>query len=76
MSELIITEKPSAARRIAQALSDDKINNLKLKGVNYFQITRAGKTITIVPAVGHIFTVAEKTKSFKYPVFDLEWKPV
>src|SRR3989344_4751811 len=42
----------------------------------YKTITHDGKTITIVSAVGHLFTVAEKEKSFKYPSFDIEWKPV
>jgi DNA topoisomerase I len=73
--ELIITEKPSAALKIAQALSQ-KVENKRLNGVNYYSVKANNKTITIVSAVGHLFTVAEKKKSFKYPSFDLEWKPV
>lgn len=74
--ELIITEKPSSAIKLAQALTDKTVENKKKEGVNFFVIKRGKKTITIVPAVGHLFTVAEKKKSFKYPSFDLEWKPV
>jgi DNA topoisomerase I len=74
--ELIITEKPSAAFRIAESLADSKVETMKTGGVTYYVIKRGNKTITIVPAVGHLFTVAEKKKSFKYPSFDLEWKPV
>jgi len=74
--ELIITEKPSAALRLAQSLSENHIENKKQNGVNFYVIKRGKKTITIVPAVGHLFTVAEKRKSFRYPSFDLEWKPV
>src|SRR3989344_5380870 len=74
--ELIITEKPSAALKIAEALADSKIENRKKDGVNYYTFSRGGKHITVVPAVGHLFTVAEKKKSFKYPSFELEWKPV
>ncbi len=75
-NELIITEKPSAALKIADALSDSRVEMKKQEGIIYYNIKRGKKDITIVPAVGHIFTVAEKRKSFKYPSFDLEWKPV
>jgi len=76
MSQLIITEKPSAAQKIAEALADSGVEDRKQNGVDIYTIKRHGKVITIVPAVGHLFTVAEKIKSFKYPSFDLEWKPV
>ena len=58
--ELIITEKPSAAFRIAESLADSKVETMKTGGVTYYSIKRGTKTITIVPAVGHLFTVAEK----------------
>ena len=73
--ELIITEKPSAARKIAQALSD-KVETVKGSGIDYYKIKKEKKEISIVSAVGHLFTIAEKKKSFKYPVFDIHWKPV
>ena len=74
MHELIITEKPSAAKKIAQALADDKVNIRKFSQVSVYDIKHKGKSISIVSAVGHLFTVAEKKKSFKYPSFDIEWK--
>ncbi len=74
--QLIITEKPSAARRLAQALAEDKVTTKTYSGVKYYEIRKSDKKIVIVPAVGHLFTLAEKRKSFKYPVFDLVWKPV
>lgn len=76
INELIITEKPSAAKKLAEALSESKIEYKKQDDVSYYSIKRGNKNITIVPAVGHIFTVAEKYKSFRYPSFDLIWKPV
>ncbi len=72
---LIITEKPSAARKIAYALSDSAPNYRKIKGVQVIDIKKDNKDISIVSAVGHLFTVGEKKKSFRYPSFDLEWKP-
>jgi DNA topoisomerase-1 len=74
--ELIITEKPSAAKRIASALADSKVEVKKNNGVSVYHITRNGKNISIVCAVGHLFTVTEKEKSFKYPSYDILWKPV
>jgi len=77
MYELIISEKPSAAKKIAQALSNTKPVEKKFKGVTYYELTHGDKDIVVVSAVGHLFSLAEKvkTKGFKYPVFDIEWTP-
>lgn len=72
--ELIITEKPNAAKMIAAALADGKPIKESINGVPYYKITRGNKDIVVGCAVGHLYTVAEKEKSFKYPVFDLQWK--
>ena len=72
MYELIITEKPAAAKKIADALADGKALKQNEKGVPYYQLTH-GKN-DIVVAVGHLFTLAEKGgKKWTYPVFDIEW---
>ncbi len=76
MTELIITEKPSAAKKIAEALSEDKLKKETTNGVTVFSLKHKGKDIKVVSAVGHLHTVAEKNKSFTYPVFDIEWKPI
>jgi len=72
--ELIITEKPNAAKMIAQALADGKPLKESNQGVPYYKVTHGKKDLIIGCAVGHLYTVAEKNKSFNYPVFDLEWK--
>jgi DNA topoisomerase-1 len=72
--ELIITEKPNAAEKIAQALADYKPIKEMFQGVPYYKITHNGKDIVVGCAVGHLFTIAETEKSFKYPSFVLEWK--
>jgi len=69
--QLIISEKPAAAEKIAAALG--KSTRKVLNKVPYFEIP--DKDIIVVPAVGHLFTLAQKEKSWKYPIFDLEWKP-
>jgi len=74
--ELIITEKPSAALKIAQALSDTKADKkYSREKVPYYQLKHKGKDIIIVSAVGHIYGLKQKEKNRKYPVFDIEWAP-
>jgi len=77
MVELIITEKPAAAKKIAEALSDGKPKKEAYQGVPFFRIEHNGKEILVGSAVGHLFGLAEKekTKNFAYPIFDIEWLP-
>ncbi|MBN1645333.1 DNA topoisomerase I [Candidatus Woesearchaeota archaeon] len=77
MYELIITEKPNASKRIADALADGRPIKENIKGVPYYKISHGNKDLVIGCAVGHLFGLAEKEKSkgFKYPVFDIEWVP-
>ncbi len=73
--ELIITEKPSQAQKIATALADGKPIKKSEKGVPYYEITHKNKDIVVVSAVGHVYSLKEKNKSFSYPTFDIEWVP-
>lgn len=75
--ELIITEKPKAAQRIADALADGKVSKGKIGKVAYYKFKRGGKDVVVGCAVGHLFGLAEKNKGkWTYPVFDVEWKPI
>ncbi len=77
MTELIITEKPKSAQRIAEALADGKPLKKGEKGVYYYEITRGSKDIIVGCTVGHLFGISEKEKKgLKYPVFDVEWQPL
>ncbi|MBN2458306.1 DNA topoisomerase I [Candidatus Woesearchaeota archaeon] len=84
--ELIITEKPQAAKKLADALSDGMPVKENISRVPYYKLTHSGRDIVIGCAVGHLFTVAEKKPAVKsgakgkktgngwtYPVFDVEW---
>ncbi|MBI1971129.1 DNA topoisomerase I [Candidatus Woesearchaeota archaeon] len=74
--ELIITEKPSAAKKIAEALADGKPIKESSNGVPYYKVTHGDKDLVVACAVGHLYTVAEKEKKgWTYPVFDVDWKP-
>ncbi|MBI2106642.1 DNA topoisomerase I, partial [Candidatus Woesearchaeota archaeon] len=75
MVELIITEKPSAMKHIAEALADKKPKKEKGSGkVSYYSLTHKGKEIYVGCAVGHLYNLQEKNKKgWTYPVFDVEW---
>ncbi|MBD3209502.1 DNA topoisomerase I [Candidatus Woesearchaeota archaeon] len=73
--ELIISEKPNAAKKIAEALADSKPLREGGRGVTVWNITHNDQDIKVVCAVGHLYSVAEKEKSFKYPSYDIEWVP-
>ena len=60
---LIITEKPNASKRIAEALADGKPIKKSEKGVPYYEITHKKKDLVIGCAVGHLYGLAEKKKT-------------
>ena len=69
MIELIISEKPSAAEKIAASFGKPTLK--RLNGVKYWEVDNG--RILIGSAVGHLFGL-KKTERF-YPVFNLEWQP-
>lgn len=73
--QLIITEKPSAARKISAALADGAVKDEKKRGIIYHEFERNGKKIIVVPAVGHLYGLRQTTKDWVYPVFNVEWAP-
>ena len=76
MTTLIIAEKPNVARKIAYALAERKPIRKSIGKVPYYELTRDGKKIIVAPAVGHLFSLAPKEKTYGYPVFDIHWVPV
>ncbi len=74
--ELIITEKPSSAKKIADALADSKAIKKNNKGIPYYELTHNKKDVVVACAVGHVYGLAEREKgAWTYPVYDIEWKP-
>lgn len=71
--ELIITEKPQAAEKIASALGKSVKRNIH--GVNYHEVDRNGRKIIVACAVGHLFTLTQRAKNSGTPVFDIYWAP-
>ena len=75
MHSLVIAEKPSSCQKIAFALADGPVKREVKRGIAYFAFSRGGKSVCVAPAVGHLYGLAEKKKSWAYPVFDVEWQP-
>ncbi len=75
---LIISEKPSAAKKIAQSLAEGEMKELGSGGAVFYKFKRGGKEIVVAPAAGHLFVLAEKKTGIEwtYPVFDIEWVPI
>jgi DNA topoisomerase-1 len=73
---LIITEKPDAANRIAAALdADECAKKIVEGGVPFYRAYQNGDLV-VVPALGHLYTVASRVKAERgYPVFDYQWVP-
>jgi DNA topoisomerase-1 len=73
---LIITEKPDAAQRIAEALDlRGKPQRAEDRTVPYFKAER-DKPLLIVSALGHLYTIVqEHGKKSDYPVFNFKWAP-
>ena len=75
--QLIITEKPKVAEKIAYALGRPVKKNRG--GVPYYELDINSKKTIVAPAVGHVYTLAEKGNhqwNLNYPVFELEWVPM
>src|SRR4030042_1772158 len=71
--ELIITEKPQAAMKIADALGRSEKRNVY--GIPYYEVLRNKVKIVVACAVGHLFTLSQNTGKSGYPVFDISWMP-
>jgi len=71
---LIVTEKPDAANRIANALDQTgKAKRMQENGVPYYEAQN--KTpIIVVSALGHLYTISSPGGR-GYPVFKYEWVP-
>ncbi|MEK6832447.1 MAG: DNA topoisomerase I, partial [Nanoarchaeota archaeon] len=71
--ELIITEKPQAALKIASSLGNAVQRNFNK--IPYYEVERGNKKIIVACAVGHLFTLKQKNTGYQIPVFDISWVP-
>ena len=71
--ELIITEKPQAAQKIASALGNSTKRDSG--GVPYYEITKDGKNLIVASTVGHLLTLKQNVSGYSVPIFDIDWVP-
>ena len=73
---LVITEKPSSARKIAYALCDSGSPRAAKYGkVSFYIADHGGDELVVVSAVGHLYSIEQKGRGWTYPVFDIKWTP-
>jgi DNA topoisomerase-1 len=72
---LIITEKPQAASKIAYSLGKGREKKLNISGITYYELRYDNQKILVASAVGHLFTLEQKTKGSTYPIFEIDWVP-
>ena len=72
---MIISEKREAAERIAKALDDrGRLVKFEKFGVPFFEAEHSNKRLLVMPAVGHLYTIAPERKGgFDYPIFNVKW---
>lgn len=70
---LIITEKPQAAMKIANAIGDPR--KYAEDGVNYYEVDKENRKIYVASAVGHLFNLNYKKGQRGWPLYELEWIP-
>ncbi|MFW9869710.1 MAG: DNA topoisomerase I [Candidatus Thorarchaeota archaeon] len=73
---MIITEKPTAAKRIANALDDDQAPvEVKKRGASYYECKRGDDELLVIYALGHLFELKQIEKGWTYPRLKTKWVP-
>ena len=74
---VIISEKPDASKRIAEALAEGKPERMEKNEAFWYEFDKNGKHVIVVPAVGHLFVLdtIKKKGGWTYPIFDVQWVP-
>jgi len=67
--KLIISEKPSAAKKIAEALGGYR--TVKSGKAYYYEVS---DDLVVAPAVGHLYGLEPSREGWDYPIFEVEWK--
>lgn len=77
LETIIITEKPNAAGKIAEAISETVPKKRTKRNAYWYEIKIDGEHAYVVPAVGHIFALdtVKGKGGWDYPVFETKWIP-
>jgi len=73
---MLVTEKPTAAKKIAKALDESNSPKEIKKGkTSYFECTRGNDELVVVYALGHLFELKQTEKGWTYPRLENKWVP-
>jgi DNA topoisomerase-1 len=73
---MILTEKPTAAKKIASALDAAKTPKEVKKGQTvYYECKRGNDELVVVYALGHLFELQQVEKGWTYPRLESKWVP-
>ncbi len=73
---LVVTEKPSSAKRIAEALADNEPEVGRLSEVTYYVAHRGDLELVVASALGHLYSIVQTGRGWTYPVYEMMWVPV
>ncbi len=77
MKTLVISEKPTAAKKIATALDENEKPKVLTKyGIQYFECSRNSDIIYVIPSIGHLYTIKQEGKGWDYPIYSWKWVPL
>ena len=73
---MVITEKPTAAKRIAHALDENESPiEVKKRGASYYNCKRGNDNLTVVYELGHLYELQQTVKGWTYPRMETAWVP-
>ena len=73
---LVVCEKPDAAQRVAEALSNGDAQSTAVDGMRIFRFACNGEDYVVCSAQGHVYAISDPFgERTVYPVFDVEWYP-
>lgn len=73
---MVLTEKPSAAKRVAEALDEEGKPEAVTRGKNRHYLCKSGNDkLLVVNALGHLYELKQTEKGWTYPRLDTKWVP-
>ncbi|MFW9957850.1 MAG: DNA topoisomerase I [Candidatus Odinarchaeota archaeon] len=73
---MVLTEKPSAAKKIAAALDNTQSpKEIKRGKVVYYECKKENDELVVVYALGHLFELQQTEKGWTYPRLESKWVP-
>ena len=74
MHEVIISEKPKSAEKIAKALSSKAQKKKYGRKISYWEFEEDGKRTTVLSAVGHLYSLTSATSRDRLGFDDKSFK--